>query len=127
MTPPRRWPHALVLLPGLGLAVVLALMIRPRGEADRVQLRAAAGWQGLALSIWLVHAGLQAGIEFVRWLFDQIPPDYAVSSVVQYLPWALGALTAVNVGAGLVEWGYTVWGGVIAAQGQPYPLGRRGR
>ncbi len=124
---PRRWPHLLVLLPGLGLGIVFVAMLRAREETDRLALRAAAGWQALAFSIWVVHAVLQAGIEFVSWLFGRVPVDYAVPWVVQYMPRILLLLTVVNVGAGLVEWGYTVWAGVRAAQGEPYPVGRRGR
>jgi hypothetical protein len=126
-TPPRLgWPHLLMLLPGVGALATLALASGRSDERERVELRTAAKWQGLAFLVVTVHATLQAGIEFVGWAFRTLPPDYLDSSpVYQHLPLLFRICTHANVVAFLAEWGILVWFGAQAARGVAYP-GRAG-
>jgi len=118
---PRVYPalHCLVLLPLLGALVVLVARIRVEAEAERAELKEAFLNQCLAATVLVVHAVLQVGIEAVGWLWNYTE-EMGMAVEGSWVPAMLSVSSSLNLGAGVIEWGFFVVAGLRAATGRSY-------
>jgi hypothetical protein len=112
--------HRLVLLPLLGMVFVIFVRLRARGDEAKRELTEALMLQGLALGVVGLHLVLQLAIEGTRWLWLKTV-EMGMGMEDSAVPSMLLIGTALNVGAGLAEWGVLAYVGLRAAGGAPYP------
>lgn len=106
---PLRRPglRRLVCLPFFGALVVALALVRSADPEERAELKKTLVVQVAAAGILVVHIVLQIGVELVRWLYARTE-EMGFAMEGSWVPVMLGAVTVLNWGAALIEWGVAV-------------------
>ena len=111
--------HRRVLLPLFGALFTVRQAVAADDPADKANLWHAARWQGFGALVVLLHAGLQLGVEVVRFLHAVGPGLGSLDAVVEPV---LLLCTTLNLLSGLGEYGFVVFWGLRAAKGEELPF-----